>query len=95
MRQKRTRRRRISDSPFSAQSLDIEDDAQPGLTSSHSVVENRIQRAGQLAREAASYWQTTLRGLFALPNAMALSVSSAVLYLLANRGRQGEGKPPR
>jgi hypothetical protein len=40
----------------------------------------RIERAEQLAREAASYWQTTLRGLFALPNATALSLSSAVLY---------------
>ncbi len=43
--------------------------------------ESRIERAGQLAQEAAGYWQTTLRGLFALPNATVLSVSSAVLYM--------------
>ncbi len=43
--------------------------------------EDRIERAEQLAREAAGYWQTTVRGLFAFPNATALSVSSAVLYL--------------
>jgi hypothetical protein len=42
--------------------------------------EDRIERAGQLAREAMGYWQTTLRGLWAIPNATTLSVSSAVLY---------------
>jgi hypothetical protein len=43
--------------------------------------EARIERAEQLAREAQSYWQLALRGLFAFPNATALSVSSAILYL--------------
>lgn len=42
--------------------------------------EDRIERSEQLGREALGYWQTALRGLFALPNATALSVSSAVLY---------------
>jgi len=45
------------------------------------VAEDRIERSQQLGREALSYWQTTLRGLFALPNATVLSVSSAVLYV--------------
>ena len=44
------------------------------------VAEDRIERSQQLGREALSYWQTTLRGLFALPNATALSLSSATLY---------------
>ncbi len=47
------------------------------------TAEKRIERAEQLAREAAGYWQTTLHGLFALPNATVLSVSSAVLYATA------------
>jgi hypothetical protein len=45
--------------------------------------ESRIERAEQLGREAAGYWQTTLRGLFALPNATVLSLSSAVLFASA------------
>lgn len=47
----------------------------------HHSVEDRIERAEQLGREAASYWQTALRGLFALPNAAVLSLSSAVLFV--------------
>jgi hypothetical protein len=43
--------------------------------------ESRIDRAEQLGREAAGYWQTAMRGLFALPSAMVLSVSSSVLFL--------------
>jgi hypothetical protein len=43
--------------------------------------EARMERAEQLAHEAAIYWQTAMRGLFALPNATALSLSSAVLYV--------------
>src|SRR5579863_9435069 len=43
--------------------------------------ESRIDRAEQLGREAAGYWQTAMRGLFALPNAAALSLSSAVLFV--------------
>jgi hypothetical protein len=43
--------------------------------------EERLHRADELAREAAGYWQTTLRGLFALPNATVLSFTSAVFYL--------------
>jgi hypothetical protein len=43
--------------------------------------ETRIERSEELGREALGYWQTTLRGIFALPNATALSVSSAVLYM--------------
>jgi hypothetical protein len=42
--------------------------------------EARIERSEQLAREALGYWQTALRGLFALPNATALSLSSAALF---------------
>ena len=42
--------------------------------------EERIERAEQLGHEALGYWQTALRGLFALPNATALSLSSASLY---------------
>jgi hypothetical protein len=45
--------------------------------------EDRIAQAEQLGREAAGYWQTTARGLFALPNATILSLSSAVLYATA------------
>jgi len=43
--------------------------------------EDRIERAEQLGREAASYWQVALRGMFALPNATVLSLSSAVLFV--------------
>jgi hypothetical protein len=46
----------------------------------HSA-ETRIERAEQLSREAAGYWQITLRGLFALPNATVLSLSSAVMLV--------------
>jgi hypothetical protein len=42
--------------------------------------EDRIERAEEVAEEAKVYWQTALRGLFALPNAAALSLTSAVLY---------------
>jgi hypothetical protein len=42
--------------------------------------EDRLERSEQLRQEALGYWQTALRGLFALPNATVLSVSSAVLY---------------
>jgi hypothetical protein len=42
--------------------------------------DDRIARSEQVAKEAAAYWETTLRGLFALPNATALSVASVVLY---------------
>jgi hypothetical protein len=47
------------------------------------AAEHRMERAEQLAREAGGYWQTALRGLFALPNAAVLSLSSAVLYVTA------------
>jgi hypothetical protein len=43
--------------------------------------EQRLERAEELAREAAGYWQTTLRGLFAFPNATVLSLTSAVFYV--------------
>jgi hypothetical protein len=46
-------------------------------------VDGRIERSEELAREALGYWQTTLRGLFALPNATVLSLSSGVLYASA------------
>jgi hypothetical protein len=49
-------------------------------TQEHSA-ENRIERAEQLRHEAASYWQVALRGMFALPNATVLSISSAVLFV--------------
>jgi hypothetical protein len=44
------------------------------------AAEERIERSEQLAREALGFWQTTVRGLFAFPNATALSLSAAVLY---------------
>lgn len=42
--------------------------------------EDRIARSEQIGREALNYWQTALRGLFALPNAAMLSLSSGTLY---------------
>jgi len=42
--------------------------------------DERIERSGQLAQEALGYWQEALRGLFALPNATALSLSSLAMY---------------
>jgi hypothetical protein len=55
--------------------------ADKGETVLEQGAEARIDRALQLAHEAGAYWQTALRGLFALPNATALSLSSAVLYV--------------
>jgi hypothetical protein len=45
-----------------------------------SGADERIERSEQLAQEARQYWDVALRGLFALPNATALSVSAAILY---------------